>query len=185
MRMRVFVALAAALLLLSSGLGSRARLFEEASFSPAAIVMGTGGLEVTAGEPAYRVMTRLDQDVRLSDQPACEAAPDFSTCGVLTKDEVEAFGFTRGDRLAITSTFAVAAEGENLRYAVAPEAEPDQVPAAWTAEPTAVSPAGPLTGSQTITAERVFDCVGAGADSAGAGAFAIPAMTVAAVQEDR
>ena len=83
------------------------------------------------------------------------------------------------------ATFAIAAEGENLRYAVTPDVGPAEVPPAWTAEPTAVSPAGPLTGSQTITAERVFDCVGAGADSTGTGGFAIPAMTVAAVQEER
>ena len=185
MRVRVFAALAAALLLLSSGLGSGAKWYDEAAFSQAPITVETGELAATAADPAYRVMSRIDKDARLSGKPSCTATGDFRSCAVLTKDQAEAFAFMRGDRLIVSSSFEVAADGENLRYAVTPDAAPANVSAAWSAGTAAVSPTGPLTGSQTVTAERPFDCLGAAAGSSDSTALTIPSLSVTVVQEDR
>lgn len=188
MRLRVFVALAAAVLLLSSGLGSGASWYEEVRFADSPVVVTSGGLDVTAADPAFRVQSRIEDDPRLTGRPSCTAAEDFSTCATLTKAQVEAFGFMRGDRLTISSRFDVTAEGENLRYTVTPDGSAETVPAAWVAEKTAVSPAGALTGSQAITADRSFDFVGDTDDdpaTTGFEALTIPKLTVHAVQENR
>ncbi|WP_344251178.1 hypothetical protein [Brevibacterium sanguinis] len=171
----MIVALAAALVLLSSGLGTSARWYEELRFADDPITVNSGELG------------RYPTDTRFEGLTACTAPQGFAHCAEASAAQVRDFRFMRGDRLTVESRFDVTATGTNLRYAITVTPLPQTPSPGWTSEDT-VTPGGVLTGAQTVTVERTLEFsgpVGAG-DWAGAfGDVTVPDIAVQAIQEDR
>ena len=187
MRVRVIVALAAALVLLSSGLGTSARWYEELRFADDPITVNSGELGIASSDVSYRVLGRYPTDTRFEGLTACTAPQGFAHCAEANAAQVRDFRFMRGDRLTVESRFDVTATGTNLRYAITVTPLPQTPSPGWTSEDT-VTPGGVLTGAQTVTVERTLEFsgpVGAG-DWAGAfGDVTVPDIAVQAIQEDR
>ncbi|WP_453984568.1 hypothetical protein [Brevibacterium casei] len=187
MRVRALAAAGAALVLLSSGLGTGARWYDEANFDKQSVEVRSGELKVTAAPVSYRVQSKYTTDERFADLQSCDADQGFARCAELSKGQVEDFRFMRGDRLTIASRFDVSAKGTNLRYAATLTSDQPDPPPAWIAEAT-VSPEGPLEGAQTITSTRTFDFTGQIGADAWPRAFddlSVAGVSVAVVQEDR
>lgn len=188
MRIRVLAAAAAAFVLLSSGLSTGAAWFQEQRFDEAAVEVSSGSLHIGEKQVDYRVLSRYPTDTRFSSLADCTVPAGFANCAVLSRSTVEGFRFMRGDRLTVESQFQVEADGSHLRYTVdvtGVEADP---PSAWAAKPTEVTPAGPLTGSRTVTVRRTYDFdeqVSRAGWGSAFGELRVSTVTVQAVQENR
>lgn len=188
MRIRVLVAVAAAFVLLSSGLGTGAAWFQEQRFDEAPVEVSSGSLHIDETQVDYRVLSRYSTDTRFSSLTDCTVPDGFDNCAELSRRTVEGFRFMRGDRLIVESRFQVETEGRHLSYTVEVTGVEADPPSAWAAMPTEVTPAGPVTGSRTVTVSRTYDfdeqVSSAGWESA-FGDLRVPTVTVQAVQEDR
>lgn len=160
-RWNAALALCAALILLTSGLSTGARWFQEVPLQPSRTgTVTVGGLSISAGAQTYTVASRYATDTRFASLPACAQVPTgFQKCATVSRTQLEAFRVMRGDRITYRGSFAVSATGKNLRYRVT-ATTPTRLPATWN-DTLTVSPTGEAVGNQSVTATRLMTFDGA------------------------
>lgn len=188
MKVRVIVALVAAFVVLSSGLGTGARWMQEGKFSDQPITVTSGRLGISLGETSLTVSSKYPTDTRYANLSSCPSVPQgFRKCARVSKSQLQSFTFMRGDRISIDSSFTVTASGKNLRYLISPKPQSSTLPKWWVASAPTV-PAGPLSGTRTISTTRTVEFTGPATASEWPNIFAeisFPELVVRTVQENR